>query len=181
MLESAGTALALSEAILSLSAFLICGGLVMPNEFKIQFFIFAAFFVALGNPAKALACGGMTFPGSLLCSPVGTLVTLGTVSRPASPTAYPPNFIKNNGGGYTAVWPTQTLSPGYSTSYLPNYSSPSYSYPSYSYGYPNYSFPSYSYSSSCPNLGGSLLMPSLGGGMGSCGSSGFSPYLGAVS
>jgi len=138
--------------------------------------------LGLGTTPLGFACGGMTFPGSLLCSPSGSLVLLGTISRPASPTAYPPNFIQNSGGGYSVVYPSNISSPSYT---MPSYgySSPSYGMPSY--GFPTYASPSYlSPSYSYPGLGmASYLFPSFGlGGSGtSCNTpslGSFGPYFG---
>ena len=145
-------------------------------------------FLASFSSKPSLACGGMTFPGSLLCGNTsGAAYTSGYPSLTASLVYVPTSLL----GGYSQPisYPPNPLAPKSTTTtttspYSYSYPSP-YSYPSYGYGY---GYPSYGLSSG--GLGGcgtSALFPSYGsagglltgglysggmGGLGSCGGGG---------
>lgn len=121
-------------------------------------FLLASFF------AKAsLGCGGMTFPGSLLCSPTtGGAYTSGYPTLTASIVYVPTSLL--GGSSQPVAYPPNPLAPKTPVTTATN-SYPYYynAYPSYGYGT---SYPAYGSGCGSPSYG---LTSGLFGGLGACG------------
>ncbi|NBX76408.1 MAG: hypothetical protein EBQ92_07625 [Proteobacteria bacterium] len=138
----------------------------MRQKFVFLNFIGLVFLGSLTSKAS-FACGGMTFPGSLLCgSSGGVAYSSGYPSLTASLVYVPTSLL----GGYSQPisYPPNPFAPKTTTST----STPSYTYPSY-YSYPSaYSYPSYGCGGGYPSYGLS--------GLGSCGTSTLFPSYGSA-